>query len=65
MPYQIHSSNGGSGAPDDPFVCFNNYRVFEPFIMASVGGEYETLEQAKEAAQEHFRKFILSSVLTK
>ena len=58
-PYQIWSDNGGSGSPDDPYEKYNNFRVFEPTSMFSVGpkndgsDEFDTLEQAKAAAQAH------------
>jgi hypothetical protein len=63
FPYQIHTDNGGSGAPDDPFVEYNNFRVFEPFIMNCVGDEFPTLEAAKAAAQSHFEALIRGALV--
>lgn len=68
FPYQIWADNGGSGAPDDPFEKFNNFRVFEPFLMHPIGpkgdgsDEFETLEEAKAAAQQDYTRRILSAL---
>ena len=68
FPYQIWSDNGGSGAPDDPFIKFNNYRVFEPILMSSVGSnndglyEFKTLKDAKKAAQDHYEEMIRAAL---
>ena len=62
FPYQIWPHNGGSGAPDDPFIKFNNFRVFEPFMMNCVGDEYETLDEAKAAAQADFDRRIRAAL---
>lgn len=61
-PYQILGTNCGSGAPDDPLIEFKNFRVFDPFIARCVGREYETLEQAKAAAQADYERRILSAL---
>ena len=68
FPYQILSDNGGSGAPDDPYVKFENYRVFEPFAVRSIGqngdgsDQFDTIESAKIAAQNHYEKFIRAAL---
>lgn len=61
-PYQILGTNGGSGAPDDPLIEFKNFRVFDPFMARCVGSKYETLEQAKAAAQADYERRILSAL---
>lgn len=68
FPYQIWSDNGGSGTPDDPYVKFENYRAFEPFMMNSIGqngdgsDQFDTIESAKKAAQEHYEKSIRAAL---
>lgn len=67
-PYQIHPDNEGSGAPDDPFMKYENYRVFEPHLMLSVGpngdgtDQFDTLDAAKAAAQADYERRILAAL---
>lgn len=59
-PYQLWADNGGSGAPDDPFVKYENYAVFDPNMKMI--GEFVDTEEAKAAAQADYERRILSAL---
>ncbi|WP_068305893.1 hypothetical protein [Pararhodobacter sp. CCB-MM2] len=59
-PYQIWPDNGASGAPDDPFESYRNYMLYSPHMM--VIGEFDTIEEAKEAAQVDYGYRILAAL---
>lgn len=59
-PYQIWKDNGGSGAPDDPFVVYFNYMAFDPHMHSL--GEFKTKGEAKAAAQDDWERRILGAL---
>lgn len=58
--YSIWKDNGGSGAPDDPFVTFNNYMLYSPHMAAL--GEYKMVGEAEAAAQADYEARILAAL---